>query len=343
MLLGVMTGGGDCPGLNAVIQAIVSRATEYKFDVLGIIDGYDGLLKGKFRFLSLDDVDGIFEIGGTILGTSRKNPLNTREDQKKVLENIEKFGIDALITIGGDDTLGIAYKLFKLGVPTVGVPKTIDNDLSATDYCVGFQTAVDTVAQAISRIHTTANSHHRVIIVEIMGRYAGWLTLMGGLAGGAHLILIPEKEFNIESVCKLIERRNARGKYYTVIAVAEGAKPESTTDYATINEKMDEFGHKRLGGIAKALENEISKRTGKNTRSIVLGHVQRGGSPNPFDRILGIRLGLLAVDLVKENKFGYAAVFRNTETVSVRLEKIVGQTKTLQADLVGLTSFFSEY
>ncbi len=342
MKIAVMTGGGDCPGLNAIIQAIVTRATEYGYEVLSVLDGYTGLLNGDVRPLSLKDVEDIFVTGGTIVGTSRTNPFKTKEGPQKAMDTIKKFGIDALIAIGGDDTLGAALKLSEMGLPTVGIPKTIDNDLSATDYSVGFQTAVTTASEAISRLHTTAKSHKRVIVMEVMGRYAGWLTLMSGLAGGAHVILIPEKPFDINDVCEVVKRREAAGKGYTIVAVAEGAKPENVEDLITVSKERDEFGHIRLGGIAQVLAKEIAQRTGKETRSVVLGHVQRGGPPNAFDKILGIRLGLLAVDLVKQGKFGYAAGLRGTEIVPVKLKDAVEQSKMVKKDLFELTKFFSK-
>ncbi len=341
MKIAVMTGGGDCPGLNAVIQAVVTRAVEYGYKVLGIINGYAGLINGDIKPLSLDDVEGIYHVGGTILGTSRTNPFKTEGGPKKAVETIKKFGIDALIAIGGDDTLGAASKLIQMGVPAVGVPKTVDNDLSATDYSVGFQTAVSTATEAISSLRTTAKSHHRVIVVEVMGRHAGWMTLMAGLAGGAHVILLPEQSFNIEEVCDVINKREAKGKKYSIVAVAEGAKPKHIEDLVTVSEETDEFGHVRLGGIAHVLEKEIAKRTGKETRSVVLGHVQRGGSPNAFDRILGIRLGLFAVDLIKQRKFGHAAVLQGTKIIAVKLEDATKELKTVGEDLFELTKFFS--
>ena len=341
MRIAVLTGGGDCPGLNSVIQAIVTRAAQYRYEVLGVRGGYAGLLTGDVKPLSVEDVEDIYAVGGTILGTSRTNPFKTKDGPQKVMDTVKKLGIDVLIAIGGDDTLGAAHKLNEIGLSTVGIPKTIDNDLSATDYCVGFQTAVDTAADAISRLHTTAKSHQRVIIAEVMGRHAGWLTLMAGLAGGAHVILIPEQTFDIESICNVINERQAKGKTYTIVAVAEGAKPKSKEDLITVSKERDEFGHVRLGGIAKVLEKEIAKRTGKETRSVVLGHVQRGGSPNSFDRILGLRLGLFAVDLVKQGKFGYAASLQGTKIVPVKLEKAIEKLRTVEEDLFDLTEFFS--
>jgi len=340
MRIGVMTGGGDCQGLNAAIQAIVRKATEYGFEVYGVSRGYKGLIEGDLKQLSLGDVEGIFHVGGTILGTSRINPFKTKEGIERVKENFKKFGLDALIIIGGGDTLGVANKLYDMGIPIIGVPKTIDNDLLETDYCLGFQTAVEIAADAITRLHTTAKSHDRVVIVEIMGRYSGWLTLMAGLAGGAHIILIPEEPFDIESICKVIEEREKKGKTYTIIAVAEGAKPENLGDFITVTREKDDFGHVRLGGIARVLEKEISKRTGKSTRSVILGHVQRGGPPNSYDRILGIRLGLSAVELAKEGMFGYATVLKGTEIVSVKLGKVVEKMRAVDKELIKLTKFY---
>jgi len=341
MRIAVMTGGGDCPGLNAIIHAIVTRATEYGYEVLGVLGGYLGLLNGDVKPLSLEDVEDIYSVGGTVIGTSRTNPFKTKDGPQKVMDTVKKFGIEVLIAIGGDDTLGAAYELSKQGLPTIGVPKTIDNDLSATDYSVGFLTAVDTAADAISRLHTTAKSHQRVMIVETMGRYAGWLTLMAGMAGGAHVILIPEQAFDIESVCEVINKRQAKGKTYSIVAVAEGAKPRKLEDFVTLSEERDEYGHVRLGGIAQVLEKEIAKRTGKETRSVVLGHVQRGGPPNSFDRILGLRLGLFAVDLIKQGKFGYAASLQGTKIVAVKIEDAVGKMRTVDEELFDLTKLFS--
>jgi 6-phosphofructokinase 1 len=343
MKIAVMTGGGDCPGLNAVIQAIVRRSTEYGYEVLGVNEGYKGLLNGNIKHLRIEDVEGIFRVGGTILGSSRTNPFTTEDGPQRVLDNIRKFGVDALIVIGGDDTLGAANKLNQIGIPVVGVPKTIDNDLSATDYCVGFWTAVETASEAIHRLHTTAKSHNRVLIAEVMGRYAGWLTLMAGLIGGAHIILIPEHPFDINSICEIIDKRESEGKKYTIIAVAEGSKPGDVKELITLSEKKDEYGHVLLGGIAKVLEKEISERTGKTTRSVVLGHVQRGGSPNPFDKLLGIRLGILAVDLVRKKKFGYAACLRGVDIVPIKIENMVAKLRTVDESLFELTNFFENF
>ena len=341
MKIGVLTGGGDCPGLNAVIEAIVKRANQYGYEVIGFLKGYAGLINNEYKPLRVEEISGIFSIGGTILGTSRVNPFKREGAPQRITENIKRHQIDALIVIGGDDTLGAAYKLYEMGLPIVGVPKTIDNDISEVDYSVGFMTAVETIAQAIERLHTTAKSHERVIIVEVMGRYTGWLTLMGGIAGGAHIILVPEKPFKIEEVCKIIREREEKGKKYTIIAVAEGAKPENIKEFITISKECDEFGHVRLGGIAKILEKEIAKRTGKETRSVALGHVQRGGSPNAFDRILGIRLGIHAVDLIREGKFGHMVCLRGTKIVAVKMESALKQKK-LGEEEIQLIDFFRQ-
>lgn len=341
MKIGVLTGGGDCPGLNAVIEAIVKRANQYGYEVTGFLKGYAGLINNEYKPLRVEEISGIFSIGGTILGTSRVNPFKREGAPQRITENIKRHQIDALIVIGGDDTLGAAYKLYEMGLPIVGVPKTIDNDISEVDYSVGFMTAVETIAQAIERLHTTAKSHERVIIVEVMGRYTGWLTLMGGVAGGAHIILVPEKPFKIEEVCKIIREREEKGKKYTIIAVAEGAKPENIKEFITISKECDEFGHVRLGGIAKILEKEIAKRTGKETRSVALGHVQRGGSPNAFDRILGIRLGIHAVDLIREGKFGHMVCLRGTKIVAVKMESALKQKK-LGKEEIQLVEFFRQ-
>ena len=342
MRIGLLTGGGDCQGLNAAIQAIVTRAAQYGFEVFGIEDGYEGLITGRIRPLKREDVDGIYQVGGTILGTSRKNPVKSEEDIKSVLENVRKFGLDALIVIGGDDTLGAAAKLYERGIPIVGVPKTIDNDLHVTDYSIGFWTAVDVIAEALDRLHTTARSHKRIVIAEIMGRYAGWLALIGGLAGGAHIILIPEKPLDLDEICRIIKKREEEGKLYTLIAVAEGVKLPETGEVAVAAAEKDEYGHVRLGGIGKLLEQELKKRLGREVRSTILGYIQRGGSPTAFDRVLGTRLGLKAVDLVKEKKFGYAVILRGREIVSVKLSEVaVGEPRKVPKEFFDYLTIFA--
>jgi 6-phosphofructokinase 1 len=339
--IGVLTGGGDCPGINAIIQGIVTSSYDHNHEVLGILYGYLGLLKGYVKPLSIDDLEGVFKTGGTILGTSRTNPFKRSNGLRQVRETLDEFDIDALIAIGGDDTLGVADRLFNEGIRIVGVPKTIDNDLFGIDYSTGFSTAIDVAAEAIERIHTTAKSHQRVIVVEIMGRYTGWLTLMAGLAGGAHIILIPELDFEIDEVCRIINNRQAEGKTYTIVAVAEGAKLNDSERLNIVDNEKEEFGHSRLGGIAKILEKEIAKRTGKETRSVVLGHIQRGGPPNSVDRILGLRLGLLSIKLIKQKKFGYAACMKNNKVVPIKIHDLVQKQRDVDENLLVLSKFFS--
>ncbi|MEM2016863.1 MAG: ATP-dependent 6-phosphofructokinase [Nitrososphaerota archaeon] len=339
--IGVLTGGGDCPGLNAVIQGIVIRAAQHGYEVLGIEEGYKGLLYGKARKLTPKDVEDIYWLGGTILGTSRKNPAKSEEELKTVIENIKKLGLDVLITIGGDDTLGAAKKLYERGIPIVGVPKTIDNDLSLTDYSVGFWTAIETIADALHKLHTTARSHKRVMIAEIMGRYAGWLTLIGGLAGGAHIILIPERPVDIDEVCRIIKERRERGEPYTLIAVAEGVTIPTVGELVAVSKEKDEFGHVRLGGVSKILEEEIKKRTGEEVRSAVLGHIQRGGTPSAYDKVLGLRLGFKAVDLVKEKKYGYVVVVNGMNILPAKIEEVVGTVRKVPDELHELTNVFT--
>ena len=341
MRIAVLCGGGDAPGLNAAIQGIVTRASKYGYEVYGVLKGYEGLINGDFKPLKPEDVEDIFRIGGTILKTSRTNPYKRPEGPKTILENMKKFEIDALIAMGGEDTLGAASKLFKDGVPVVGVPKTIDNDLSETDYSIGFQTAVSVATEALERLHTTGKSHERVMVCEIMGRHAGWITMYAGLAGGAHIILPPERPFDIESVCDVIKKRYEQGKKYAVVAVSEGARPKDYKDLISVSPEVDEYGHVILGGVGKILAEEIEQRTGKTTRHVVLGHLQRGGSPVTFDRILGLRLGIRAVELVKEKRFGYAVSLKGTKILTVKLDDLVKEYRTADEDLLELTGTFS--
>jgi len=341
MRIAVLCGGGDAPGLNAAIQGIVTRASKYGYEVYGVLRGYEGLINGDFKLLKPEDVEDVFRIGGTILKTSRTNPYKRPEGPETILENIKKFKIEALIAMGGEDTLGAANKLFKDGVPVVGVPKTIDNDLSGTDYSIGFQTAVTIATDALERLHTTGKSHERVMVCEIMGRHAGWITMYAGLAGGAHIILLPERPFDIVSICDIVRKRDEQGKKYTVIAVSEGARPKDVKDLITVSPEVDEYGHAILGGIGKVLAKEIEKRTGKTARYVVLGHLQRGGSPIAFDRVLGLRLGIHAVELVKEGKFGYAASLKGTKILTVKLDDLVKEYRTADEDLLELADTFS--
>lgn len=325
--IAVITGGGDAPGLNAVIRGIVVRAISLGYDTLGFRKGWAGLLGGEVHPLDLDEVEDIQMVGGTILGTSRTNPLKIPDGINKIISTLKSNNCEYLIAIGGDDTLGVANKLYQSGLKVVGVPKTIDNDLSGTDYTFGFDTAVNRAAEAIHNLHTTAKSHHRVLIVEIMGRYAGWISLHAGIAGGAHIILIPEVAFDIEEICNIIMRREKQGKEYTMIAISEGAMPKEGTGFIAQADEKDQFGHVRLGGIAERLAREIEKKTGKEARHVVLGHLQRSGTPTAFDRVLGTRLGLKAVDFVHEKKFGMMVSLQGTDIVQVELKDAVGELK----------------
>lgn len=343
MKIGVLTGGGDCPGLNAVIRAVVKTAIQqYKMEVLGIIDGYYGLVNNEIKELALEDVSGIMPRGGTILGTSNVvNPFNyyTIVNGKKVysdmsdivIKNIKANGIDVMVVIGGDGTLEIAHKFFKKGVPVVGIPKTIDNDLSATDVTFGFDTAILTATEAIDKIHTTAESHHRVMIVEVMGRNAGWIALHSGIAGGAHIILIPEIPFNYDAMLKKIYERKGMGKHFSIIVVAEGAKPKGG-DVVVKRFVADSTEPIRLGGIGNKVADEIEKITGFETRVTTLGHIQRGGSPSPFDRILATRFGAEAVQLITKGDFGKMVSLRTPEIIAVPLEEAIGRQKKVALD-----------
>ncbi|MEJ7690910.1 MAG: 6-phosphofructokinase [Nocardioidaceae bacterium] len=326
MRVGVLTGGGDCPGLNAVIRAVVRRGVgEYGYDFVGFRDGWRGPLENITCELGIPQVRGILPRGGTILGSSRTNPFKVDGGVEKITDNLSDLGVDALVAIGGEDTLGVATKLAGLDVNVVGVPKTIDNDLSGTDFTFGFDTAVNIATEAIDRLHTTAESHHRVLVVEVMGRHAGWIALHSGLAGGANVILIPEQPFDIEKVCALVERRFEL-QYAPIIVVAEGAVPAEGS-MAIVSGELDAFGHARLGGIGDRLAGEIERRTGKESRAVVLGHTQRGGTPTAFDRWLATRFGLHAIAAVHDGDFGTMVALRGTDIVRVDLIEGTGQLK----------------
>ena len=331
MRIGVLTGGGDCPGLNAVIRAVVRKGSEvYGHEFVGFRDGWKGPLEGLTRTLGVPEVRGILPRGGTILGSSRTNPLKVDGGVERIRQNLADGGVDALIAIGGEDTLGVATRLAAEGLTVVGVPKTIDNDLGATDYTFGFDTAVQIAVDAIDRLHTTAESHHRALIVEVMGRHAGWIALHSGLAGGANVILIPERPFDIDRVCDYVKARFKR-HYAPIIVVAEGAQPaEGTLDLGS--GEVDAFGHVRLGGIGQVLEREIEARTGFESRQTVLGHVQRGGTPTAYDRVLATRFGLHAVDAVHEGDSGVMVALRGTDIVRVPLEEATRELKTVPLD-----------
>ncbi len=338
MRIGILTGGGDCPGLNPVIRAAVRTAIHEGYEIVGIQNGWRGLVEGNDKPLDLSAVSGILHRGGTILGTSRSNPYKDPASLESAKKNFKVIGLDALIAIGGEDTLGVAAKLYKEGFRVVGVPKTIDNDLSGTDFTFGFDTAVNIAMEAIDRLHTTAESHHRIMVVEVMGRHAGWIALHSGIAGGADLILIPEVPIKMSEVVEVIRRRNDRGKKFCIIVVAEGAKFEGSE--ITVEQRLDEFGHVRLGGIGELLARKIEEVTTFETRVTVLGHVQRGGSATAFDRVLGTRFGEKAVQLVKQKKFGQMVALKANEIISVPIEVAVGKLKTVDAAFYEMAKTF---
>ncbi|MFL5781213.1 MAG: 6-phosphofructokinase [Thermoleophilaceae bacterium] len=341
MRIGVLTGGGDCPGLNAVIRAVVRKGIDqHEHSILGFRDGWRGPLEGAVEELTIESVRGILPRGGTILGSSRTNPFGREDGVDRIRATMREHDVDGLIAIGGEDTLGAAARLHDDGVPVVGVPKTIDNDLGGTDMTFGFDTALQVATDAIDRLHTTAESHHRNMVVEVMGRHAGWIALHSGLAGGADVILIPERPFDIEEVCRLIERRHGRGRYFAIVVVAEGATPAAGT-LETIGGRVDEFGHARLGGIGQLLEREIEERTGFETRATVLGHIQRGGSPTAFDRVLATRLGVAAIGAATDERWGTMAALRGQRIELVPLGEAVAELRTVPPeDYEAAAAFF---
>jgi len=338
--IGILTGGGDCPGLNAVIRAVVRRGEQLGYKILGVKDGWRGMLKAEAEPLTLESISGILPRGGTILGTSRTNPLKKEEDRKTLLANLKAMGIDFLIAVGGEDTLGVARKLANENVKVVGVPKTIDNDVEGTDQTFGFDTAVSIVTENIDRLHTTAESHHRVIVVEVMGRHAGWIALISGLAGGADVILIPEEPKTLEDVCALIKRRHARGKKFSIVCASEGFQLKGQDALVTKDQALDQFGHVLLGGIGERLARLIEKETGFETRSTVLGHIQRGGSPTAFDRVLGTRYGVKAVDLIEEGKLGHMVCLKGNQITSIPLLDAMTQLKLVDQEWIRLCEIF---
>ena len=331
MRIGVLTGGGDCPGLNAVIRAVVRKGVGVQgFEFVGFRDGWKGPLEGVTMELGIPQVRGILPRGGTILGSSRTNPFTIDGGVERIKDNLASTGVDALIAIGGEDTLGVATRLADLGVNVVGVPKTIDNDLSGTDFTFGFDTAVNIASEAIDRLHTTAESHHRALVVEVMGRHAGWIALHAGMSGGANVVLIPEVPFDIEEVCDLVRKR-FETQYSPIIVVAEGAMPREGGDMSLVSGELDAFGHVRLGGIGDRVAAEIEQRTGAEARAVVLGHVQRGGTPTAFDRWLATRFGLHAIDAVADQDFGKMVALRGTDIVRVPLIEGTGELKLVSA------------
>ncbi|MFA4992006.1 MAG: ATP-dependent 6-phosphofructokinase [Candidatus Omnitrophota bacterium] len=337
--VGILTGGGDCPGLNPVIRAVVRYALQEGYQVIGVKNGWKGLVENDTMELNLQSVSGILPKGGTILGTSRTNPYKKEGDKEKAKENFKKLGLEALIAVGGEDTLGAANKLYKEGLNIVGAPKTIDNDLSCTDVTFGFDTAINVATEAIDRLHTTAESHHRIMVVEVMGRHAGWIALESGIAGGADVILIPEVPIDIEEVCGILKKRHARGKGFSIVVVAEGAQFKKG-DMVLQEEKLDAFGHVRLGGIGQILAEEIEKKTGYETRVTVLGHIQRGGTPTALDRVLGTRFGIKAMELVLKKDYGKMASLQGNNVVAVPLDAAVSKLKTVDMELYNIAKIF---
>jgi len=331
-----MTGGGDCPGLNAVIRAVVRKSiVDFGHECVGIMQGWKGLVECLTCELNLRSISGILPRGGTILGTSRTNPFSKAHYKEhapqKILDNWQRVGLDALIAVGGDDTHAVSYELSKMGLSIVGVPKTIDNDIRGTEYTFGFDTAVHVASEAIDRVHSTAESHHRVIVVEVMGRRTGWIALYSGIAGGADVVIVPEFEVTLAEICDMIKKRHARGKSFSICVVAEGARinfggsPEARE--VTIDQSIDEFGNVRLGGIGQRLAREIERELKFETRFTVLGHVQRGGTPTAFDRVLGTRFGIKAAELVHKRQFGRMVALQNNEIVSIPFSETIGTPK----------------
>jgi ATP-dependent phosphofructokinase / diphosphate-dependent phosphofructokinase len=341
MRIGVLTGGGDCPGLNAVIRAVVRRGIRAEHSFLGFRHGWAGVLADEASELTLEGTAGILPRGGTILGTSRTNPYADGQDgTARVRQTLEARGVDALVPIGGEDTLGVALRLHEAGVAVVGVPKTIDNDLDGTDMTFGFQTAVQIVTDAIDRLHTTAESHNRVMVVEVMGRHAGWIATYAGIAGGADAILVPERPFDIDEVVAQVRRRHARGRSFSIVVVAEGATSREGTLQTRTGTATDAFGHARLGGVGVALESEIERLTGFETRVTILGHVQRGGSPVAFDRVLATRFGVAAMDAAAAGRFGTMVGLSGTEIREVSLQEALREPKLLDPALYATAELF---
>jgi len=337
--VGILTGGGDCPGLNPVIRAVVRKGLKLGYSIVGIKNGWKGLVENATVSLDERSVSGIIHRGGTILGTSRTNPYKKPEDKQKVIANYKKLKLNALIAIGGEDTLGVANKLNHEGLNVVGVPKTIDNDLNATDFTFGFDTAINIVTECIDRLHTTAESHQRIMVCEVMGRHAGWIATYAGIAGGADVILIPEQRIDIKEVCNILNKRHKKGKTFSIVVVAEGAQFKKG-DMILQEEKLDSFGHVRLGGIGNQLAQRIEEETGYETRVAVLGHIQRGGSPTAMDRVLGTRFGIMAIDLVETKQFGKMVSLSGTKIVAVPLSKGVAKIKIVDMKLYDIAKIF---
>ncbi len=333
MKIGILTGGGDCPGLNAVIRAVVRKGIfHYSDEFTGFLEGWRGVMESKTTPLDLKAVAGILPRGGTILRTSRTNPAKRDGGIERCIDNLQKVGVEALIALGGDDTQSVSQRLHEQGFKVIGVPKTIDNDLAGTDLCFGFDTAVSIATEAIDRVHTTAEAHNRVIVVEVMGRDSGWIALYSGVSGGADVILVPERPIDLQEVADRLKRRHDRGSYFSIVVVAEGAKVAD--EVVVERRKTDEFGHVRLGGIGNVLAAEIEKRTGFETRAVVLGHIQRGGSPTAFDRMLATRYGVGAIDMVHQGKFGCMVALKGNDIRSVPIADAISKNRRVGDDLI---------
>jgi 6-phosphofructokinase 1 len=341
MKIGILTSGGDCPGLNAVIRAIVRRAEEYGYESVGIMNGWKGLFDESYKQLNLNTIAGIVNRGGTILGTSRFSPFEQKDGKDTCLHKISREGFDAIISIGGDGSMHIADLAYKAGVNVIGVPKTIDNDINGTDFTFGFDTAVEIATEAIDRLHTTAESHHRIMILEVMGRHAGWIALYSGIAGGADVVIIPEIKTKISEVVDVLKSRYKRGKLFSIIVVAEGAQfLEKEIKKKMTSKKLDDFGRARLGGISYYLADEIESRTGFETRTTILGYIQRGGVPSAFDRVLGTRFGVYAVDMVKEGKFGKMCAIKSNTITDIPISEAISRLKTVDLEIYNVAKVF---
>jgi len=341
MRIAILTGGGDAPGLNAAIRAVARAAWQEGYDVVGVRNGWLGLLTNDIMPLSPDLISGILPRGGTILGTSRANPFGSDDGPARMLETLRAHEIDAVVAIGGDDTLGVALKLSQMGVRVVGIPKTMDNDIPGTDFTIGFDTAVNVVMDACDKLHPTAESHHRVMVVEVMGRDVGWVAAVGGLAGGADIILVPEVSFTIDEVCERVRARHRRGRTFSIVVVSEGARLAELGTQIVQEARVDAFGHARLGGVGAVLAKEIEARTGYECRVTVLGHLQRGGSPSVFDRVLATRFGVAAVQLIKQELFGYMVALQGSLITSVPLAEVLTGSHKLDIELYNIANLFT--
>jgi len=337
---GVLTGGGDSPGINAALRSIVRFGEKHGVQTIGFLEGWKGPLENLARPLGVGDVSGLLHIGGTILRSSRTNPFNVEHGPERMIETLEINGIDFLVAIGGDDTLGVAHRLCEHGVHAIGIPQTIDNDIAMTDYSLGFSSALGVITDALDRLHTTAASHHRVLVVEVMGRDAGWLSLMGGVAGGADVILIPEETFDVDAVFRKVKSREMRKTRFSIIIVAEGAQPAGTSGQVVEEAEVDAFGHARLGGVGQYIANRLSERMRAPVRVTNLAYLQRGGSPSPFDRILATRFGAAAVEFALEGQSDVMTAIHGTRIVPVPLADALGTTRTVDPGLLYLVNLF---